>query len=83
MKNLEYLDPWKNLPDNVHVVIASKGYGKTYHEFRKLIIENKKLKNRINKAIKLIKEHNLCYQSQYQNTSRFDDHLLDILRGKE
>ena len=35
MKNLEYLDPWKNLPDDVHVVIAPKGYGKTYFEIMK------------------------------------------------
>ena len=45
--------------------------------------EKEKYKSRIDKAIKHIKEHNLCYQSQYGNTSGFDNHLLDILRGKD
>ena len=50
---------------------------------KELYFEKEDYESRIDKAIKHIKEHNLCYQSQYGNTSGFDNHLLDILRGEE
>jgi len=45
--------------------------------------ENFKLLQRIDKAIKHIETHQLCYQSQYEEMSGFDNHLLDILRGED
>lgn len=39
-------------------------------------------KERIDKAIKYIETHQLCYQSQYEEMSGFDNHLLDILKGE-
>lgn len=44
--------------------------------------ENKKLKEIIYKAIEHIKSHQLCYQSQYEEESCFDNHLLKILKGE-
>lgn len=41
------------------------------------------IENRINRAIEHIETHQLCYQSQYEEMSGFDNHLLDILRGKD
>ena len=41
------------------------------------------LEDRIDKAIKHIETHQLCYQSQYEEISGFDNHLLDILKGEE
>ena len=41
------------------------------------------LQDRIDKAIKHIETHQLCYQSQYEEMSGFDNHLLDILRGND
>lgn len=41
------------------------------------------LQQRIDKAIKHIETHQLCYQSQYEEMSGFDNHLLDILRGED
>lgn len=38
---------------------------------------------RIEKAIEHIETHQLCYQSQYEEMSGFDNHLLDILRGED
>lgn len=41
------------------------------------------LQQRIDKAIKHIETHQLCYQSQYEEISGFDNHLLNILSGDE
>ena len=43
---------------------------------------NKK-EDRIDKAINHIETHQLCYQSQYEEMSGFDNHLLDILKGED
>ena len=43
---------------------------------------NNEKKDRIYKAIKHIETHQLCYQSQYEEMSGFDNHLLDILKGE-
>jgi len=45
--------------------------------------KNIELQQKIDKAIKHIETHQLCYQSQYEEMSGFDNHLLDILRGND
>lgn len=45
--------------------------------------ENNEKAEIIKKAIEHIETHQLCYQSQYEEMSGFDNHLLDILRGKD
>lgn len=43
---------------------------------------NNEKKDRICKAIEHIETHQLCYQSQYEEMSEFDNHLLNILKGE-
>ena len=45
--------------------------------------ENKELKTTNEKAIEHIKSHQLCYITQYEEESCFDNHLLDILEGNK
>lgn len=51
-------------------------------EIPMLKIQNDEYKQRIDKAIEHIEEHQLVYTSQYEEESNFDNHLLNILQGK-
>lgn len=45
--------------------------------------KHNELADRIQKAIEHIEKHQLVYQSQYEEMSGFDNHLLNILKGEE
>lgn len=56
---------------------------KSIKENYKIQLEyDEELETRIDKAVEHIEKHQLVFQSQYEEMSGFDNHLLDILKGE-
>ena len=64
----------KDLEKPIHIIISSKGFGKTYYEFKKLIKENERLKENAihnDKVVDKAKWNEMLYKSRIEKALKY------------